>query len=150
GAGAGAQSNEDGGKTEHEERSAEHGRAPDLRIGFLVRQALERQAGEIDEIGRRQRQHAGRQEADQPGDQRGGYGDIGGHGSSMRYDAVAAQVTFLPFRSGKSGKITAKLIVGKRRAILSPMWRGCVSPMPAASASARASLPSYSTSRRLP
>ena len=54
--------------------------APHRRLGLGVGEPLERGAGEIDKIGRHQRQHAGRQEADQAREQRGGDGDIGAHG----------------------------------------------------------------------
>ena len=59
----------------------DHGIAPDQRLRLAVGQPLQRSAGEIDEIGRHQRQHAGRQEADQAGEQGGEDGDVGGHGS---------------------------------------------------------------------
>ncbi len=49
-----------------------------LRLG--IGEPLQRGAGEIDEIGRHQRQHAGRQEAQQAREQRGGEGDVGTHG----------------------------------------------------------------------
>ena len=48
-------------------------------------------AGEVDQIGRHERQHAGRQEADQAGDQRGGNGDIVHHTLSMHRDRGGMQ-----------------------------------------------------------
>jgi hypothetical protein len=49
------------------------------RRRLLLREALERGAGQIDEIGRHQRQHAGRQEAHQAGKERGEDRDVGSH-----------------------------------------------------------------------
>ena len=45
----------------------------------FIREALERGAGKVDEIGRHQRQHAGRQEAHQAGKERGEDRDVGCH-----------------------------------------------------------------------
>ena len=49
------------------------------RRRLLLREALERGAGQIDEIGWHQRQDAGRQEAHQAGKERGEDRDVGSH-----------------------------------------------------------------------
>ena len=60
-----AESDEDGREAEHEgDRRADQGmaRAPVLRLGALATEILDRDAGHVAQIGRHQRQHAGRQE----------------------------------------------------------------------------------------
>ena len=61
---AGTERDEHGGEAEHEHQRRAHHRA--LRGGraFFVGDVLDGGAGQIDQIGRHQRQHAGRQEAD--------------------------------------------------------------------------------------
>ena len=76
---AGAEGDEHGRETAYEQQRRANGIAPDQRLGFGVGQPLERSAGEIDEIGRHQRQHAGRQEAQHAREQCGGESDIVGH-----------------------------------------------------------------------
>src|SRR5262249_16152576 len=66
--------------------------APDPGRWLRLGKALERGAGEIDEIRRHQRQHAGREEAHQTGDQRGEDRDVGSHGTYMRCRRRPAQV----------------------------------------------------------
>ena len=63
GAGAGAERDEHGGEAEHEQQRRGDRLAPDPRLGLRIGKPLQRRAGEIDEIGRHQRQHAGRQKA---------------------------------------------------------------------------------------
>jgi hypothetical protein len=46
-----------------------HHRALRSLGGFVIADMLDGRAGQIDQIGRHQRQHAGRQEADETGDQ---------------------------------------------------------------------------------
>ncbi len=79
-----AEGDEHGREAGDEQQRREHRLALDLPLGLGIGEALERSAGEIDEIGRHQRQHAGRQEAQQPGEERGSKGDVGTHG---RFDA---------------------------------------------------------------
>ena len=63
---AGAERDEHRGKSGDEQQRRKHGLALDPRLGLGIGEALQRGAGEIDEIGRHQRQHAGRQKAQQP------------------------------------------------------------------------------------
>ena len=81
GARARAEGDEHGREAGDEQQRREHRLALDLPLGLGIGETLERSAGEIDEIGRHQRQHAGRQEAQQPGEERGGEGDVGTHGA---------------------------------------------------------------------
>ena len=78
-AGACTERDEDGREPRHEQGGSEHRIALHPRWRLLVREALERGAGKIDEIGRHQRQHAGRQEAHQAGKERGEDRDVGCH-----------------------------------------------------------------------
>ena len=48
-------------------------------FGLVIGDMLDGRAGEVDQIGRHQRQHAGRQKADQTGKQRRGDRDIVNH-----------------------------------------------------------------------
>jgi len=68
------------------ERFAPH---PPLRL--RIRKPLQRGAGKIDQIGRYQRQHAGRQKAHQPRQQRGYNRGIRGHGGYMRQGPTPMQ-----------------------------------------------------------
>ena len=53
-----------------------------------------RRTGQVDEIGRHQRQHAGRQEADDARNERGEDGNVGSHGARC-------DVTALPCKSAR-------------------------------------------------
>ena len=64
-AGAGAERDEHGRKAATNSSAASTVSRLHLRLRLGVGEPLQRGAGEIDEIGRHQRQHAGRQEADQ-------------------------------------------------------------------------------------
>ena len=75
-AGAGAKRHEHRGEAEHEDESRDHGLAPHARGGFRIGKAFQRRAGQIDQIGRHQRQHAGRQEAQHAREQRREYRDV--------------------------------------------------------------------------
>ena len=75
-----AECDEDGREPGHEQGRSEHRVPLHLRRRLLVRKTLERGAGQIDQIGRHQRQHAGRQEAHQAGQERGEDRDVGSHG----------------------------------------------------------------------
>jgi len=68
---------EHGGKAAHEQQRGQDRLAPHLRLGFRVGEALERRTGQIHQIGRNQRQDAGRQKAQESRDQRGRDRDIG-------------------------------------------------------------------------
>ena len=65
-AGAGAERDEHGREPGDEQRGGEQHVALDQRRRLGAGQPLHGGAREIDQIGRHQRQHAGRQEADQP------------------------------------------------------------------------------------
>ena len=72
-----------------------------LRLG----QPLERGAGEIDEIGRHQRQHARRQKAHEPRKERGEDGDVGGHGALMRLHRRLRRKPPIPVSPGCDGAV---------------------------------------------
>ncbi len=80
--GAGAERDEDGGETEHEEQRRRELAARDQGSRLARDQMLEGGAGEEAQIGRHQRQHAGREETDKPRDKGGRNGDIG-HGAVL-------------------------------------------------------------------
>ena len=67
--GTGAERHEDGGKTQHEHQRRRHHRPLGGLRGVVVGDMLDGRAGEIDQIGRHQGQHAGGQEADETGNQ---------------------------------------------------------------------------------
>ena len=56
---AGAKRHEHGGEAEHEQEGGEERLAPHARLDLGVGEAFERGPGEIDEVRRHQRQHAG-------------------------------------------------------------------------------------------
>jgi len=61
---AGAEAHEHGGEAHDEEHRGQHDAAPQVRVdAVLVSHLLDGGAAEIAEVGRHQRQHAGRQEA---------------------------------------------------------------------------------------
>jgi hypothetical protein len=80
GARARAECHEHGGEAGDEQQRGDDGIALDAGRRLLVGEPLKRGASQIDEIGRHQRQHARREEAHDPGKQRGEDGDVGGHG----------------------------------------------------------------------
>ena len=80
--GAGAERDEDGGEAEDEKERGRQFAARDQWPGLARDQMLECGAGEEAEIRRHQRQHAGRNEADEPRDKGGWNGDIG-HGAVL-------------------------------------------------------------------
>ncbi len=61
----GAKRHEHGGKAEHEHQRRDHHRALGSLHALVIGDMLDGRAGEVHQIGRHQRQHAGRQEADQ-------------------------------------------------------------------------------------
>ena len=83
-AGAGAERDEYRGESGDEQDRGKHGVAPHARRRLRIGEPLERRPRQIDQIGRHQRQHAGREKAHQPGEQRGKDGDVGGHDALMR------------------------------------------------------------------
>ena len=68
--GAGAERHEHGGEAEHEHQRRGHHRALRGLCTLVIGDVLDGRAGQVDQIGRHQRQHAGRQEADQAGKKR--------------------------------------------------------------------------------
>ncbi len=74
-----AERDEHGGETGNEQAGGKHRLAFDLSLRLRLGQPLERRAGEIDEIGRHQRQDAGREKAHEARKERGEDGDVSSH-----------------------------------------------------------------------
>ena len=73
----GAENDEHRGEAEHEGDRGQHDRRVDVaRRLVLAGELVESRAAEEAEIRRHERQHAGREEAQQPGDQRADIGDV--------------------------------------------------------------------------
>src|SRR5262249_27187321 len=84
---AGAERHEYRREPGDEQDGRDDGVAFHQRRRLILRQPLERGAGQINEIGRHQRQHAGRQKAHEAGKERGEDGDGGDH--APKYGAFA-------------------------------------------------------------
>ena len=78
---AGAERNEHGRKAEHEQQRRRRNVALGATRQPRIRQPLERGPGQVDEIGRHQRQHARREKAQHSGRERGHDGHVGRHGN---------------------------------------------------------------------
>ena len=71
-----AQEDEDCGKSEDKGQRVQHGGLADLVARVFILQIDEGKPGDVGDIGRDQRQDAGRQKREQPGDERSEIGDL--------------------------------------------------------------------------